>query len=206
MNLEKLKEPFPEKDLEWRIQSAGSTNGKVWARVLTYITNRAIMDRLDEVVGVGNWKNEFKEWMKDSILCGISIKIDGEWVCKWDGADGTDIEATKGGLSGAMKRAGVQWGIGRYLYNLDAEYAIITPDGKHYQPKKDGKYEAFKWNPPMLPKWALPDFPNTIIINNDLFDKCMTQADLKSLWLSLDKEDQKAYKDLKDQAKKRIGE
>jgi len=156
MNLELLSKPFPAKDIEWRVQSAGVKNEKPWAMVLAYVTNRAIMERLDQAVGVGNWKNEFKEWMKDSVLCGISIKIDGEWVTKWDGADQTDIEATKGGLSGAMKRAAVQWGIGRYLYNLDATMATILEHGKHYQKGKKDYYPAFKWNEPTLPSWALP--------------------------------------------------
>ena len=129
----------------------------IWAMVLAYVTNRAIMERLDSVVGPENWKNEFKEWMGTSVLCGISIKIENEWVTKWDGAEQTDIEATKGGLSSAMKRSAVQWGIGRYLYNLDATMATILEHGEHYQSAKQGKYEAFRWNAPILPKWALPD-------------------------------------------------
>lgn len=48
------------------------------------------------------------------VECGISIKIDGEWITKWDAAENTQVEAVKGGRSGAMKRAAVQWGIGRY--------------------------------------------------------------------------------------------
>jgi len=156
IDLSLLSKPFPAKDIEWRVQSAGEKNGKVWAMVLAYVTNRAIMERLDDVVGAGNWKNEFKEWMKESVLCGLSIKIDGEWVTKWDGADNTDIEATKGGLSGAMKRAAVQWGIGRYLYNLDATMATILDHGEHFQKAKKDCYPAFKWNAPILPEWALP--------------------------------------------------
>jgi len=205
MNLERLKDAFNPEDLEWRVQSAGQKDGKVWARVLTYITNRAIMDRLDDVVGAGNWKNEYVEWMKDSILCGLSIKIDGEWVTKWDGADGTDIEATKGGLSGAMKRAGVQWGIGRYLYDLEAGYAVISEKGKHKQAGKDGKYPAFRWDAPALPKWALPH-DGTADLLSVAFDGCKTQDDLKKLWASLNAEEKKLCVGMKDQAKIRIGE
>lgn len=156
MNLEMLSKPFPAKDIEWRVQSAGTKNGKIWAMVLAYVTNRAIMERLDAVVGPGNWRNEYKEWIGGSVLCGLSIKIDGEWVTKWDGAEQTDIEAVKGGLSGAMKRAAVQWGIGRYLYNLEATMATILEHGMYFQAKKEGKYDAFRWNPPSLPAWALP--------------------------------------------------
>jgi len=157
MDLQDLSKPFPAKDIEWRVQSAGTKNGKTWAMVLAYVTNRAIMERLDSIVGAGNWKNEYKEWIGGSVLCGLSIKVNEEWVTKWDGAEQTDIEAVKGGLSGAMKRAAVQWGIGRYLYNLEATMATILEHGEHYQAAKQGKYEAFRWNAPALPQWALPD-------------------------------------------------
>ena len=56
--------------------------------VLAYVTNRAIMKRLDTVCGKGNWKrNEYKDLPNNAgVQCGISIKIDGEWVTKWDAA------------------------------------------------------------------------------------------------------------------------
>lgn len=158
MRLCDLKEPFPEGDIDWRVQQAGKKGDKVWALVLAYVTNRAIMNRLDEVCGPENWCNNFVTGPDGGILCGISIKIGDEWVTKWDGAEKTQVEAVKGGLSGAMKRAAVQWGIGRYLYNLDATFAQISDNGKHYQPKNDKKQTpAFKWNPPKLPAWALPE-------------------------------------------------
>ncbi len=153
-----LAAPFPENDIEWRIQSSGiNNNGKVWAKCLAYITNRAIMDRLDEIVGPANWKNQFAPGPLGGIICGISIKIDGEWVEKWDGADETDIEKVKGGLSGAMKRAGVQWGIGRFLYDLEPTWAQISDNGKFSAKTKDGTW--FKWDAPKLPAWALPAPP-----------------------------------------------
>lgn len=153
MDLSKLAEPFPASDVEWRVGRAGEKNGKVWAMCLAYITNRAIMERLDEAVGPENWCNEFREAPHGGVLCGISIRVDDGWVTKWDGAENTDIEGVKGGLSGSMKRAGVQWGIGRYLYNLEEGWANVHPNGAH-SGKADGKW--FKWDPPELPTWALP--------------------------------------------------
>jgi len=156
----KLKEPFPEKDIEWRIMQSGKGQKGVWAKCLAYVTNRAIMDRLDELVGEERWSNDFKEGPGGGVICGISIFIksethpDGIWVTKWDGAENTAVEAIKGGLSGAMKRAAVQWGIGRYLYHLEEGWADITDKGKFRATTKDKT--AFKWNPPSLPAWALP--------------------------------------------------
>jgi hypothetical protein len=177
MDLKKLAEPFPASDVEWRVQSSGvKGDGSVWARVLAYITNRAIMERLDEVCGPANWRNEFRHEANGAVLCGISIRVlrefgdlqnEGEsyeWVTKWDGAENTDIEAVKGGLSGAMKRAGYQWGIGRYLYQLEEGFARVSENGAHFAKTKDGK--AFKWDAPALPLWALPGGSGKAVASN----------------------------------------
>ena len=173
--LARLADPFPPGDIEWRIQAAGKkTNGDIWAKVVPYVTSRAIMERLDAVVGPEHWQNEFREAPggKPGVLCGISILVPGsgglvngrmapgEWVTKWDGAELTDVEAVKGGLSGAMKRAAVQWGIGRYLYKLEADFARIHAQGSHvfYGQVKgpNGKEQtSFRWDPPELPAWAM---------------------------------------------------
>jgi len=163
MDLIKLQDKFIPGDIEWRIQQAGWKEDKPWAMVLAYITNRAVMDRLDEVCGPANWQNVFIVESDGAITCGISIKCGDEWVTKYDAAEATDIEAIKGGRSGAMKRAAVQWGIGRYLYNLEATFAHCqtTPPpaqerhlwNKHYD--KSAK-KGFVWKTPDLPAWATP--------------------------------------------------
>jgi len=164
-----LAQPFSEYDLEWRVQASGAYNGNIWCRVIAYVTNRAIQQRLDNTVGMFNWKNEFKPLpnsVGDGSLCGISIKFDGEWITKYDGADNTAIEATKGGLSGSMKRAAVHFGIGRYLYDTDAYYAEIinAEQFKNLNRNEKDKYEKgqlkdktiFYWKPPKLDDKFLP--------------------------------------------------
>ena len=162
----KLQEPFPAADIEWRMGRCGAKNGSPWAKALAYLTNRAIMDRLDAVVGCGNWKNEKPEaGPQGGLVMGLSLLINNgdhglEWVTKWDGAENTQIESVKGGLSDAMKRAAVQWGIGRYLYNLEEGWCDCSTsksgDMTRYQGAKEGKHPAFYWAPPKLPEWALP--------------------------------------------------
>lgn len=154
INFGALRDVFDPDEIEWRIQQAGETNGRIWAISVPYVTNRAIQSRLDEVVGPGNWKNYFKQGPDGGVLCGISLRVDGEWVTKWDGAENTDIESVKGGLSASMKRAAVQWGIGRYLYALEESFANVNENGRLRGKTKDGK--PFKWDPPQLPAWALP--------------------------------------------------
>ena len=154
MDLNKLKEPFPEADIDWRPQRSGvAPSGKPYAMLLAYVTNRAVMDRLDEVCGVGNWRNEFVQAPNGGVLCGISVKIDDEWVTKWDGAENTNVEAVKGGLSGSMKRAAVQWGIGRYLYKLPTTFANFHDYGKIKVMIKGTRY---KYDNPKLEKEFLP--------------------------------------------------
>jgi len=157
-DMAKLKEPFPETDLEWRLQSCGEKNGKFWGKALAYITSRAVQDRLDEVCGPDGWQIAIRR-EGDAYLCTLSIRVtheDGttEFISRTDGADATDIEPVKGGISGAVKRVAVQFGIGRYLYNLKDGWAVICDDGQYKGKTKEGK--EFKWNPPALPGWALP--------------------------------------------------
>lgn len=165
-DLNKLLEPFAPEDIEWRVQRAGVTRGKGWAMVLAYVTNRAIQERLDEVVGPLNWKNEFSPAPGGGVLCGISIykgaaNLGDEWVTKYDGAENTQVEAVKGGLSSSMKRAAVQWGIGRYLYNLEVGFVNMTEEkpadmkGWYMHYDKETKTK-FYWQAPKLPEWALP--------------------------------------------------
>jgi hypothetical protein len=161
MEVKKLTDKFIPEDIEWRIGRSGEKNGNVWAVALAYVTNRAIQSRLDEVCGPLNWQNEYKEWQGQSQICGISIWDENKktWVTKWDGADATRIDATKGGLSGAMKRAAVQWGIGRYLYQLTETFVECkkerVKDSCWKYQSKSSKMPAFMWKIPTLPQWAL---------------------------------------------------
>lgn len=160
IDFEALIAPFTEEDLEWRVQSAGETNsGQVWARVLCYVTARAVMNRLDEVFGPENWQDQYTTGPAGGVLCGIGVRVNDEWVWKWDGADNTDVEAVKGGLSSALKRTAVKWGIGRYLYRLEDNFAKIHRDGRFRGSFEDRskKRKRFRWDPPALPKWALPE-------------------------------------------------
>lgn len=127
---EKLKAKFDEKDLEFRV---GATNSeKTMGLALAYVQARAIQNRLDEVVGFENWKVAYRE-IKDGFLCTLSIRINNEWISKEDGANITDFESVKGGISNAFKRvASSGFGIGRYLYNARNSWYPIKPQGKGF--------------------------------------------------------------------------
>lgn len=181
IELRRLAEPFPAADIEWRIARSGVGKDGVFALVIAYITARAIQERLDSVCGPENWRVEepriielkHEKGTRSAFAVGISIRIGEEWLTKWDVSEPTNIEAAKGGFSGAMKRAGAQWGIGRYLYHLDETFAETTDDrqrgsGWNYAtlPKHDNR--VYYWKAPTLPEWALPKESETSISADEL--------------------------------------
>jgi len=140
---EALAAPFDDSDIEWRLQWADESKGSGIA--VPYVTNRAIQSRLDSAAGIAGWKNEYIPWHGDgkkaSQLCGISIYFEsrGEWISKFDGAEDPDIEPVKGGLSDSMKRAAVQWGVGRYLYSMETVFVDVEKRGRSVVIKESSK-------------------------------------------------------------------
>lgn len=142
LDLLKLDEPFAYDDLEWRVQR---TIKEGFGVIVPYVTARAIMSRLDDVVGKENWRCEYEDIPNNGVACTIYIKCGDEWVGKEDAAQCTHVEPVKGGRSAALKRAAVAWGIGRYLYELGEVKAnlkgkffkgkVILPD--EYLPEKE---------------------------------------------------------------------
>jgi len=128
--IKKLREPFPFEAIEWKIQV--TTQDKARGMAVAYMDARAVQKRLDEIVGPFNWKNVYSLWHDNSQICGISIfnAERSEWVTKFDGAENSDIEPIKGGLSDSFKRAASAWGVGRYLYQLDGIWVDVESKGK----------------------------------------------------------------------------
>jgi hypothetical protein len=122
MNLADLKKPFLPDLISWRIGS--TTKDKSKGMALAYIDARTVMQRLDEVCGPENWQCDYPHAAQKTV-CRIGIRINNEWVWKANGAGDSDIEAEKGALSDAFKRAAVLWGIGQYLYDLDSPWVTL---------------------------------------------------------------------------------
>jgi hypothetical protein len=128
----RLKRPFPTSSISWRV---GATNAKfaqdgeeVKGVPLAYIDARDVMDRLDDVAGPANWQDTYSVFGSKTI-CRLAIRVNGEWIAKEDGAGDTDMEAEKGAISDALKRAAVRWGIGRYLYDLKSGRIVLGKKG-----------------------------------------------------------------------------
>lgn len=116
-----LAAPFPPSAIHWRAQTLTRDGDKALA--LAYLDARDVMDRLDEICGPENWKDSYIETARGRTICTLEIRTGGEWVGKSDGSGDTDVEGEKGSISGALKRAAVKWGVGRYLYDLGNVWA-----------------------------------------------------------------------------------
>lgn len=128
--LEKLSAPLDPNKVSWRVGS--TTADKKRGMALAYIDARDVMARLDEACGAGGWQDRY-EFHGPRTICYLSIKIGDEWITKADGAGDSDVEAEKGAISDAFKRAAVKWGIGRYLYDIESPWVEITGAGKSYR-------------------------------------------------------------------------
>lgn len=186
-NFSLLTAPFRPDSIHWRAQTV---NGKGDAALaLAYMDARDVMARLDEVVGAANWQDRYEETPKGRILCTLSIRIDGEWIAKSDGAGETDVEGDKGALSDALKRAAVKWGIGRYLYDMPASW---VPCECFEEKNSRGKWVWKAWTaegkrklqqiaskaPP--PRTSEEDAGLSII--REQIEACDTQPNLKKWW------------------------
>lgn len=121
-----LCEPFPIEEISWRVGPTNERNRKpdqpLRGQPLCYVDARTVMDRLDSVCNCDGWQCNYTPGVGASIVCNIGVRIAGDWIWKADGAGPSDMEAEKGALSDAFKRAAVRFGVGRYLYEVHAPW------------------------------------------------------------------------------------
>lgn len=132
VDIKALSAEFPRNAVSWRAQNLTQNGDKALA--LAYIDARDVMDRLDAVCGPDNWQDRY-EFHGARTVCYLSIRIGNEWITKADGAGDSDVEAEKGAISDALKRAAVKWGIGRYLYSIESPWVpceSYEKNGKKY--------------------------------------------------------------------------
>jgi hypothetical protein len=104
------------------------------ALALVYVDARAIQDRLDEVMGVLGWQDEYEFLPDGSVVCRLRLRLGDEWITKVDvGAPSEqpdEGDRRKAAVSDALKRAAVKFGIGRYLYRVGEMWADYDPQKK----------------------------------------------------------------------------
>lgn len=139
-----LTAPFPPDAVHWKPLSVKGNR----ALAAAYLDARAVMHRLDTVFGVGGWKDAYQLVNGGSVVCTLSVKVDGEWVEKTDVGSPSeqpdDGDKLKAAFSDALKRAAIKLGIGRYLYRLPRQWVDYDPQSRSFA------------QAPQLPAWALP--------------------------------------------------
>jgi hypothetical protein len=119
------------------------------ARAVPYIDAVVVQGRLDAVLGVAGWQDEFDVLPDGCVVCRLRIKVGEDWIARMDvGAPSKqpdEGDRRKAAFSGALKRAAVKFGVGRYLHR-------VTPQWLDYDPTK----RQFA-KPPRLPAEALQE-------------------------------------------------
>ena len=154
------KRPFTFDEIEIMPQTVSAFKlnqvGNVWyseAKITPYFNARAVMERLDEAFGPENWRAEYRDvHLKGGevgIMCHLTVWTpEGKEVHREDGADLTDIEAFKGGISSALKRAFSALG-NRTLYVTDLGWGECeVKTNREGQPEKDSR------GTPKFKKWT----------------------------------------------------
>ncbi|HTU18901.1 MAG TPA: Rad52/Rad22 family DNA repair protein [Gemmataceae bacterium] len=104
------------------------------ALALCYVDARTIMDRLDNVVGVDGWSDEYEFLPDGSCLCKLRVRFGDEWITKMDvggeSEQSDEGDRHKAAVSDALKRVAVKFGVGRYLYRLPSQWVDYEPQKK----------------------------------------------------------------------------
>src|SRR4051812_32489961 len=141
---EALAAPFNPREVRFK---PGVVSGNR-ALALVYVDARVIQDRLDEVLGVAGWQDEYECLPDGSVVCRLRLRLGDEWITKMDVGGQSEQpdegDRRKAAFSDALKRAAVKFGIGRYLYRLVGQWVDYDPHKKQFT------------RTPALPPSALP--------------------------------------------------
>jgi len=130
---EMLSQPFPPADLQWRVEAL--SQDQKWALVAPYLDARAVLDRLDEVVGTHGWQDSYEVLAKTGDSYAVKCRLVVMDVSKEEVGEGDSYKAA---FSDALGRAAVKFGVGRFLYGVDKQWVDHDPEtGKFDPPEVD---------------------------------------------------------------------
>src|SRR5438552_17123169 len=75
-----LSAPFDLKEVKFKPQVVQGNR----ALALAYVDARVIQDRLDEVLGVEGWQDEYEAMPDGTVICRLRLRLGDEWVTKMD--------------------------------------------------------------------------------------------------------------------------
>src|SRR5262249_26540804 len=157
-----LAEPVAQAEVKFK--PAVVKNNKAMA--LAYVDARVIQDRLDEVLGVEGWSDEYELLPDGSAVCRLRCKLGGEWLTKMDvGSPSEQPDAgdrVKAAFSDALKRAAVKFGVGRYLYRMPQQWVDYDPVRRQFVRPPSLPDFARKAKKAAAPPAAEPDAPAVV--------------------------------------------
>lgn len=98
--------------IKWRIASIKQ------GVCVPYITAAMVKARLNEVLGIDGWDVTFEPTGRESMICNLTVIIDGQRFTRADVGVPTNEHAEKGMASDAQKRAAKGFGVGAYIDEL----------------------------------------------------------------------------------------
>ena len=131
----RLTEPFCVP--KWRVQRTNKerVQGKYPAGtrglLVAYIDARQVFSRLDELFGPVGWQTGYRvlDAATGAIECTLTIAGISKSDVGYPNHSGGE-EPLKAAYSDATKRAAVQWGIGRWLYELPSRWSELDERGR----------------------------------------------------------------------------
>ncbi len=139
-----LAEPFDPGEVRFKPAVVSGNR----AMAIAYVDARVIQDRLDDVLGVAGWQDEYECLPDGGVVCRLRLHLGDQWITKMDVGSPSEQpdegDRRKASFSDALKRAAVKFGIGRYLYRLPSQWVDYDPQKRQFA------------RTPKLPADALP--------------------------------------------------
>jgi hypothetical protein len=146
-----LSAPFDPSEVKFK---PIATNGNR-ALALPFVDARTVMDRLEAVLGVDGWQDEYELLPDGSAICRLRIRAgrrpgdtNSGWIVKTDVGSPSEQpdkgDQIKAAFSDALKRCAVKLGVGRYITRIPKTWCDFDPKSKRFT------------RTPQLPQWALP--------------------------------------------------
>jgi hypothetical protein len=141
-----LAAPFRPEQLKWLPKTVKGD----MALAMPYVSASDVQNRLDKVLGIAGWRDEYEVLPCGAVVCSLSVRLGGEWIAKQHVGSPSEQpdegDRMKACFSDALKRCAAKWGVARYLRYLKAGWVSYDPKRKQIDLSRL----------PSLPAWARP--------------------------------------------------
>ena len=147
-DLKILRAPFPKEKLGVKVQTLNKD--KTRAMLVLYLQHTDVKDRLEEVDP--SWSMEVLSEERFNDLFYVRVRLTLKGISRENVGDGFDPKAA---YSDALKRAGMLFGVGRYLYDSTTVWVDYSEPRDRYRQWEIKDYEKSQANDSGSPKKGL---------------------------------------------------